>query len=105
MIINAGDLMTFRCLHANGQWYRRWQTTIESISETQIVTYAAPNGWVENVNRGVTHFPRAMRGYYWIDKFFNLIELINADGSLHEIYINVAGPLIAAGDELREYQA
>ena len=65
MMINTGDLMTFRCLHADGQWYRRWQSTIESVNETQIVTYAAPHGWVENVNRGVTYLPRAMRGYYW----------------------------------------
>lgn len=99
-MINTGDLMTFRCLHADGQWYKRWQATIESISETQIVTYSPPNGWAEIANRGVTHLPRAIRGYYWHNKFFNLIEVINADGSNHEVYINVASPLISAGDEL-----
>lgn len=99
-MISTGDLMTFRCLHADGQWYKRWQANIESISDTEIVTYAAPNGWVEVANRGVAYLPRAMRGYYWHNKFFNLIEVINADGSLDEIYINVAGPLISAGDEL-----
>jgi protein associated with RNAse G/E len=31
-----------------------------------------------------------LRSYYWFDKFYNLIEVFDADGSLIQIYINIA---------------
>jgi protein associated with RNAse G/E len=29
---------------------------------------------------------------YWLDKFYNLLEVINTDGLLTQIYVNVASP-------------
>jgi protein associated with RNAse G/E len=42
----------------------------------------------------------AMRSYYWTDRFYNLIEVLDPDGGLVEVYINIASPLRASGDEL-----
>ena len=99
-MIKVGDLVTFRCLHADGNWYRRWHSTIESISETHIVTVDHAGSEYDDVKRGRRTLENAMRGHYWTDRFFNLSEVFDDRGSLIEVYINIAGPLQTAGDEL-----
>jgi protein associated with RNAse G/E len=99
-MIKVGDLVTFRSLHADGSWYRQWQTTIESITDTQIVTYSPPNSWFDDINRGIRKLPRAMRCYYWRSTFYNLLEVIESDSSIAEVYLNVASPLQSHGDEM-----
>lgn len=99
-MLKAGDLATFRCLHADGQWYRRWHSTIESTHETCIVTVDHAGSAYDDVKRGRRTLENAMRGYYWTDRFFNLSEVFDERGNLIEIYINIASPLQTAGDEL-----
>jgi protein associated with RNAse G/E len=85
------DAITVHALHADGQWYRRWPTTVESINDACIVTYSPANCPLEDAVRGSRTLPRAIRAYYWFDRFYNLVEEFAADGSLDEIYINIAG--------------
>lgn len=42
--MQPGDSITVSALHADGQWYRRWRTTIESIDEGCIVTFTPVGG-------------------------------------------------------------
>jgi protein associated with RNAse G/E len=99
-MIQTGDLVTFSCLHADGNWYRRWRSTVEAISKTCIVTVDHAGAPYDDVKRGRRTLEHAMRSYYWTDRFFNLSEVFDANGNPIEIYINIASPLQAAGDEL-----
>ena len=98
-MIKAGDLITFRCLHADGKWYRRWQATIESINDACVTTYSSLD-WFEDVKRGRVNLPNPLRGYYWPGKWINLTEVLDNAGAIIEVYINIASPLQIAGDEL-----
>lgn len=60
-MINPGDIITVQALHADGQWYRRWQTTVESIDGICIVTYSPPGSSVEDIGRGQRTHARAVR--------------------------------------------
>ncbi len=99
-MMKPGDIITVRALHADGNWYRRWQTTIESIDESCVVTYSPPNNTSDDVERGMRTLRWAIRSFYWFDKPYNLLELYAADGIFEEVYINVASPAFWAGDEL-----
>jgi protein associated with RNAse G/E len=88
--LKPGDIITVHALHADGQWYRRWQTTVESVDEKCIVTYSPPNSTVEDFERQPRILPRAIRSFYWFDKLYNLHERFDAAGALVEIYINIA---------------
>lgn len=91
-MINPGDIITVQALHADGQWYRRWQTTVESIDGICIVTYSPPGSSVEDIGRGQRTHARAVRSHYWFDRLYNSHEWFSAAGILNEIYINVASP-------------
>lgn len=72
--------------------YRSWQTAIESIDADSIVTVSPAGSVMEDRARGSVHIGHALRSYYWLDKFYNLIEAFDAQGNLVEIYINIASP-------------
>ena len=99
-MINAGDLINFRCLHTDGQWYRHWQTTIESVDANTLVTCTPAGSWIEDIQRGMSSLPNKMRNFYWSDKLYNLIEVFGPDDQIVEIYINIASPVRPAGKEL-----
>lgn len=90
--MQPGDSITVSALHADGQWYRRWRTTIESIDDAGIVTFFPAASEVENASGKVHRPPLAIRSHYWFDKPYNLLEVLDANGSLNEIYLNVASP-------------
>lgn len=99
-MIKTGDLVTFRCLHADGNWYRRWQETIESVDEKCLTTFSQAGQEFDDVKRGHCTLANAMRNHYWSGKLINLSEVFDTDGNIIEVYINIAGPLHVAGDEL-----
>src|SRR5690606_20757865 len=41
-----------------------------------------------------------IRGHYWFDRPFNLLEVFAVDGTLVEIYVNVASQPVLDGDRL-----
>jgi protein associated with RNAse G/E len=88
--MQPGDLITVHALRADGRWYRRWQTTVESVTDTCVITFSPDNSTVEDTSRGAYTQLRALRTYYWLDRPYNLIEVIHAEGSIGEIYVNVA---------------
>jgi protein associated with RNAse G/E len=98
--MKSGDTITVRALHADGHWYRRWRTTIESIDTACIVTVSPPNNTSEDIERGARTLRWAIRTFYWFDKPYNLLELYSAEGVFEEVYVNVASPARWVGDEL-----
>ena len=80
--------------------YRSWHTTIETMDADSIVTVSPLGSEMYDQKRGNIHIGHTMRSYYWFDKFYNLIELFDAQGNLAQIYINIASPPYLEGESL-----
>lgn len=80
--------------------YRSWHTTIETLDADSMVTVSPIGSEMYDRKRGNIHIGHAMRSYYWSDKFYNLIELFDAQGNLAQIYINIASPLYSEDGSL-----
>ncbi len=95
-------MIACHALKADGRVYRRWRTTVESIDAHCVVTYSpAGSAQSEDVNKGVRSLPCAMRGFYWLNKPYNLFETYDATGALVELYANVASAPTLSSNELR----
>lgn len=65
-----------------------------------IVTVSPLGSEMQDKKRGSVRIGHTMRNYYWLDKFYNLIELFDAQGNLAQIYINIASPPYLEGESL-----
>ncbi|MEW5939687.1 MAG: DUF402 domain-containing protein [Chloroflexota bacterium] len=90
--MKPGDILHVRACKADGTVYRSWRSVIESVDADSIVTIAEPGQYVFDLVRGHYFNKRAMRSYYWFEKFYNLIEVFDDDGSLVQVYLNIASP-------------
>ena len=90
--MKPGDKIHVCACKADGSIYRSWHTTIESVDTDSIVTIS-PAGSSVNDGKGGTHpIAHHLRSYYWLEKYYNLIEVFDPNGELVEIYINIASP-------------
>ena len=90
--MKPGDIIHVRACKTDGTVYRSWHTTIESVDADSIVTISPAGGMVEDRKRIIYQNEHILRSYYWFDKFYNLIEVFDAQGNFVEIYINIASP-------------
>jgi protein associated with RNAse G/E len=88
--MKIGDRIHVCACKADGSVYRNWHTTIETMDADSIVTISPAGSEMEDQKRGRIRIGHSMRSYYWFDKFYNLIELFDAQGNLAQIYINIA---------------
>ncbi len=98
--VKVGDMIACHALKADGRVYRRWRTTVECIDAHCVVTYSPAGSQSEDVNKGVRTLPLAMRGFYWLNKPYNLFETHDALGTLVELYANVASVPTLSSNEL-----
>src|SRR5947209_18807461 len=97
--MQVGDTIRIRALKACGNCYRWWPATVESIDRECIVTMArvchavrgAKGGWVSKFD---------MRGVYWFDRPYNLVEVYLPNGKLKQVYIHIASPARLDGTSL-----
>lgn len=91
MPLIAGGQITVYALHADGRCYRSWQTVVEQVTSDAIVTFSVPGQVVHDVRKEwiTQHY---MRAIYWRERMYNLIEEYEANGTLAELYLNVASP-------------
>ncbi len=90
--MKIGDQIQVQARKTDGTVYRSWQATIESITENLIVTIAPAGSSVFNIKGEDYPIRHHYRSYYWLDKFYNLIEIFETSGELVHIYINIAAP-------------
>jgi protein associated with RNAse G/E len=90
--MKTGDIIHVRACKADGSVYRSWQTAIESVTTDSIVTISPAGELIRDRVRGEFVGKHILRSYYWLDKSYNLIEAFETDGTLVEIYINIASP-------------
>jgi protein associated with RNAse G/E len=89
--MKVGDQIHICACKADGTVYRSWHTTIESVDAGSIVTISPAGSMVIDKTRLGDHpIKHHLRSYYWFDKFYNLIEVFDVNGTLVQIYINIA---------------
>jgi protein associated with RNAse G/E len=89
--MKAGDQIQGHACKADGTIYRSWDTTIESVNTDSIVTISPAGSMViDKTKLGDHPIQHHLRSYYWFDKFYNLIEVFDVNGTLVQIYINIA---------------
>jgi protein associated with RNAse G/E len=94
--MQPGDVVIVQVCHADGQAYRRWQSTIEEISDETVITMSPPGKPIEDVGKGIWHSRWYVRRYLWRKQPYSLLEMYHPDGQLAQIYIDVASPVIIA---------
>jgi protein associated with RNAse G/E len=98
MRLKVGQQITVRALHADGQCYRWWETTLERVDGVCLVTFSLPGNFTHDKARGSWPLEHAMRGFYWHDRFYNLSEVYDPGGSPIEVYINIGSPPVLRAD-------
>jgi protein associated with RNAse G/E len=89
--MKIGDKVEGHALKADGDVYRSWYATVEAIEPNLIVT-VAPAGSLALMKDGLHSIAHHLRSYYWLDKFYNLLEVFEPDGTLIQLYLNIASP-------------
>lgn len=97
--LRVGDVIGVRAFKSDGQWYRRWMSTVEQVTAACIITLSPPNN-ATYTPTGQGQSKLAIRSYYWFDRPYNLLEVLEADGTLAEVYINIASPIVQKGAEI-----
>ena len=80
--------------------YRWWDAAIEHQTGGELCAMTPP-GTAMNQPDKVWMSGYWARHIFWTDRFYNLVELYHPDGTPHELYVNVASPIVIAGDEVR----
>ena len=92
--MNVGELINVQARKTDGTVYRSWQATIESVDTDSIVTISPAGSSVFNIKGEDYPLLHHYRAYYWLDKFYNLLEVFETNGKLFHIYLNIAAPPI-----------
>jgi protein associated with RNAse G/E len=95
----AGHL-TVRVLHADGQCFRSWRTSVEFMTDACLITLSPPGYEVEDTKKGTWVLRNFIRTFYWLNRPCNLLEVYASDGAFEELYINVASPPTVNGHTL-----
>jgi protein associated with RNAse G/E len=103
--VKPGDTIWVRIDKADGSPHRWWQTRVEAIEGDCLVTWTvAGSPMYHNADR----FPKAVypvqwfiRNYYWSGRRYDLLEVYDLDGQLHELYADVTSPVEVTDDEIR----
>jgi protein associated with RNAse G/E len=99
--MKPGDAVQVRQVHADGEVYRWWPATVESVAESEIVlvwpagtVYEAPTPEKEKVAL------YRVRAFCWTDRPYNIVEHYDAAGVAGPIYSDIASPIRIEGATL-----
>jgi protein associated with RNAse G/E len=95
-----GDRLLIRAFHSDGQWYRAWPARRVFQSALGIVTDTPPG--TEIVDRRQNWIQQHhIRAYYWFERPYNLLEVMDRQGVPIELYVHIASPAHRCAGELR----
>lgn len=100
LLPNVGELITVRAYKRDATWYRSWQATVTSVGEEEVVTFDPPGRLVTDRSKGDWQSKVAIRGHYWFDRPYNLLEVYHPNGELGEIYAHIASPMVVKNGEI-----
>ncbi len=97
--MNIGDEVTFRALHADGECYRWWYSTVEAVHADRIVVWMFKDEIIHQPN-GDRSMPCDSRLHVLLDKWYSVEELLKPDGTCVELYLNINAPVIIEGNQI-----
>ncbi|MGD2177544.1 MAG: DUF402 domain-containing protein [Anaerolineae bacterium] len=86
-----GERVQVRAYKPDGTCYRWWHATVELVEPHKVVLVAPVGHRVEDMGGGWTS-EHAIRAFYWLNRWYSLLEVYAPDGTLEEIYVNIASP-------------
>ncbi|HSR30209.1 MAG TPA: DUF402 domain-containing protein [Anaerolineae bacterium] len=98
--MRVGDRVQVRAYKSDGTCYRWWMATVEAVEQDRVVLVTPVGHWVEDIGGGWTS-RWAIRGFYWPDRWYSVLEVYVADGSLEEVYVNISSPVEMGDGHLR----
>lgn len=103
--VTEGQVIQIKALRYDGTPYRWWEARVERVTSDCIVTYA-PVGCVLHQPNGSWQSSVAVRGFYWTDRPYNLLEYYSATKEKSGLYANVASPaqLVPGGIQYCDYE-
>ena len=96
--LQIGSKINVRAYHSDGTCYRWWTGTVETVEPPKVVV-TTPVGHRVHAPDGGGRSRWSIRSYYWLDRWYSVLELYLPDGELEEIYVNVNSPV-----EIRDAQ-
>ena len=94
------DLITVRVLKYDGSEYRRWPARLSRQTEALMVFDAEFDADVEHDLLGQIRCGTRTIEYYWLDRWYNVFQFLNEDGSIRLYYCNINLPPVFAGGTL-----
>jgi protein associated with RNAse G/E len=91
--LQVGSQIQVRAYKSDGTCYRWWTGTVEAV-EPGLVVVATPAGHRLHTPNGDWTSKWAIRSYYWPDRWYCVLEVYLADGTLVEIYVNINSPVV-----------
>jgi protein associated with RNAse G/E len=103
--MNIGDRVKVEAYKADGTCYRWWHATVEALEPGTIVLFAPAGHRVDDI-AGAWQTSVAIRSYYWLDKWYSLLEAYTPGGQFEEVYVNINSPVEIEGAQIRftDYQ-
>ena len=98
--MRVGERVRVRAYKSDGTCYRGWTATVEAVARDRVVVVTPVGHWVEDIGGGWAS-KWAIRGYYWFDRRYSLLEVYTPDGRLDEVYVNISSPVEIQNGELR----
>jgi protein associated with RNAse G/E len=98
--MQVGDRVRVRAYKSDGICYRWWTATVEAVERDRVVVVTPVGHWVEDIDGGWAS-PWAIRGYYWLDRGYSLLEVYTPEGRLDEVYVNISSPVEIGDGQLR----
>jgi protein associated with RNAse G/E len=98
--MKIGDRIQVKAYKADGTCYRWWQATVEAVEEGVVVVVNPAGHRVQGID-GDWESRHAIRGYYWPDRWYSLLEAYTPNGTLEEIYVNISSPAEIHDGEIR----
>ena len=90
--MQVGDRMQVRAYKSDGTCYRSWYARVEAVEADRVVVVTPVGHWVEDIG-GAWASRWAIRGFYWPDRWYSLLEVYAADGRLEQVYVNISSPV------------
>jgi protein associated with RNAse G/E len=90
--MQVGERVQIRALKSDGTCYRWWHATVEAVQADRVVTITPVGHRVEDT-RGGWASQHSIRSYYWLNRWYSLMEVYAGDGRLEEIYVNINSPV------------
>lgn len=98
--MRIGERVLVSAYKSDGTCHRWWYATVEAVEPDRIVCISPVGHRVEGT-RGAWASQQAIRVFYWLDRWYSLLEVYAPDGKLEEICVSISSPVEIEGSQMR----